>query len=72
MMAFTSSELTILNILLQKTPDAVGSSMARIKTGMLKTTVERVKQVSAAFFFLSVALKMHSQMQLPDKDNGNW
>lgn len=37
MMAFTSSELTMLSILLQKTPDAVGSSMAGIKTGKLKT-----------------------------------
>ncbi|TNN70873.1 hypothetical protein EYF80_018858 [Liparis tanakae] len=31
-MAFTSSELTMLSILLQNTPDAVGSTMMEIKT----------------------------------------
>ena len=32
MMAFTSSELTMLSILLQNTPEAVGSTMMKIQT----------------------------------------
>lgn len=69
-MAFTSSELTMLNILLQKTPDAVGSSMVSIKTGVLKTTVKRVNKCFAAVFQLHC--NMSSLMLLLDKELVNW
>lgn len=57
MIAFTSSELTMLSILLQKTPDAVGSSMASIKTGKLKTTVNREMKYFAAVFSITPDLR---------------
>ncbi len=37
MMALTSSELTMLSILLQNTPEAVGSAMMRVETTKLQT-----------------------------------
>lgn len=38
MMAFTSSEFTMLSILLQNTPEAVGSTMMKMKKLQMQTS----------------------------------
>lgn len=71
MMALTSSELTMLSILLQNTPDAVDSTMMKVKKEKLQiqTFIEKLALASSDIFTKIKIETMNTQRKLNHEPN---